>query len=409
MVKLAEVVGGGYEAFWKFKGRYRVVKGGRASKKSKTAALNFIVRLMQHPDANLLVVRKTYRTLKDSCYAELNWAIRRLGVDMLWVCRESPLEMIYRPTGQKILFRGLDDAMKVTSIAVNRGVLCWLWIEEAFEIGDEKDFQMLDESIRGQVSAPLFKQITLTFNPWRRGHWLKKRFFDREQGTDVLAMTVTYACNEFIDEGDRRLFETLETRDPQRYGVVGLGEWGESQSLVFGNVKLQPIDKEDIEALDRPLYGLDWGYYPDPTAFIACAMRGNQLLIYDEWVAWRASSFDVYDALCGRGVSGEDMIICDNSDKRSIADLRGYGLRRAMAASKGPGSLRYSMKWLQSLDAIVIDAARCPKAAEEFVAYEYGRHVDGALIEAFADARNHCIDAVRYACNEVWKLGISSL
>ena len=165
-VKLPEVVGKGYKAFWNYKGRYRVCKGSRASKKSKTTALWYITNMMKYPEANTLVVRKTYRTLHDSCFTELKWAIHRLQVDKFWDVKESPLELTYKPTGQKIYFRGLDDPLKVTSITVDVGNLCWMWIEEAYEIMSESDFDMLDESIRGQVPEGLFKQITLTFNPW---------------------------------------------------------------------------------------------------------------------------------------------------------------------------------------------------------------------------------------------------
>ena len=150
-IYLPELVGGGYGDFWHFKGRYRVVKGSRASKKSKTAALNFIWRLVQLPETNLLVVRKTYRSLRDSCYAELCWAIKRLGLAAAWQCREEPLELTYLPTGQKIFFRGLDDPQKITSIVARVGSLCFLWLEEAFEVNREEDFAILDESIRGEA------------------------------------------------------------------------------------------------------------------------------------------------------------------------------------------------------------------------------------------------------------------
>ena len=149
---LPEIVGRGYKTFWNFKGRYRVVKGSRASKKSKTTALWFITNMMKYKEANALVIRKTYRTLKDSCFTELKWAIHRLQVDEFWEIKESPLELKYKPTGQKIYFRGLDDPLKVTSISVDIGVLCWLWIEEAYEITKEADFDIIDESIRRRSS-----------------------------------------------------------------------------------------------------------------------------------------------------------------------------------------------------------------------------------------------------------------
>ena len=188
-IYLPDIVGKGYKEFWNYTGRYRVCKGSRASKKSKTTALNFIYRMMKHPGSNLLVVRKTYRTLKDSCFTELKWAIERLQATHLWEWKESPLEFTYKPTGQKIYFRGLDDPIKVTSITVAVGALCWMWIEEAYEINKEDDFNMLDESIRGQVPEGLFKQITLTFNPWNEKIWIKKRFYDVAPDPDILAIT----------------------------------------------------------------------------------------------------------------------------------------------------------------------------------------------------------------------------
>lgn len=166
-IRLPDIVGKGYGTFWNWKGRYRVCKGSRASKKSKTMALWVIVNMMKYPDANTLVVRKVFGTLKDSCFTELKWAIHRLGVDDFWKIRESPLEMTYSPTGQKIYFRGLDDPLKVTSITVKHGYLCFMWLEEAYEVGNEADFDMLNESIRGAIpeETGLFKQVTLTLNP----------------------------------------------------------------------------------------------------------------------------------------------------------------------------------------------------------------------------------------------------
>ena len=151
-ISLQATVGKGYAEFWNCKKRYRVVKGSRASKKSKTTALWIIVNMMKYKEANTLVIRKTYRTLKDSCYTELKWAIHRLQVDDFWEIKENPLEITYKPTGQKIYFRGLDDPLKVTSISVDYGVLCWLWVEEAYEIMKEEDFDIIDESIRRRSS-----------------------------------------------------------------------------------------------------------------------------------------------------------------------------------------------------------------------------------------------------------------
>lgn len=224
-INLAEVVGAGYGAFWRSKKRYRVLKGGRGSKKSRTVSLWYIYNMMKHPEANTVVVRNTFNTNKDSTFAVLKWAARRLGVYHLWKFTESPLEAKYLPTGQKILFRGFDDPLKITSITVDVGVLCWAWVEEAFEIEDEEEFRTFDESIRGDMPDGLWKQITLSYNPWIDSHWTKRRFWDNED-PEADRFTTTYKCNEWLDEKDRELIEALEQTNPARFRVVGLGEYG---------------------------------------------------------------------------------------------------------------------------------------------------------------------------------------
>ena len=228
---LPDVVGKGYGRFWNCKKRYRVVKGSRASKKSTTIALNIICRMMEYPSANTLVIRKTEKSLKNSCFAQLRWAINRLGVSEYWKARVSPLELEYLPTGQRIIFRGLDDAFKLTSITVDKGFLCWGWLEEAFEV-TEDDFQLIDESLRGQMPDGYFIQWSISFNPWDSSGWLKARFFDKPSA-DVLAMTTTYECNEFLSAADKALFEEMRLSNPQRYKVAALGQWGVASGQFF--------------------------------------------------------------------------------------------------------------------------------------------------------------------------------
>jgi len=271
-ISLAAVVGKGYGKFWRSKLRYRVVKGSRASKKSTTTALNLIVRMMQYPEANALVVRKTLSTLKDSCYAQLKWAINRLGVGAYWKNTINPLQLEYIPTGQKILFRGLDDPMKITSITVEKGILCWLWVEEAYEI-NEDDFNRIDESLRGTVvispgvsdpprSLPpgYFLQCTLTFNPWSATSWLKARFFD-EPRKNVLAITTTYKCNEWLSVEDHAMFEDMKEHDPERYKVAGLGDWGIAAGQYFREWResLHVIEPFTIPDGWQRFRSMDWG------------------------------------------------------------------------------------------------------------------------------------------------------
>lgn len=253
-INLPDIIGKGYASFWKSKKRYRVLKGGRGSKKSVTTALWFIYNIMKHNKANAVVVRKTFNTHKDSTFAQLKWAAKRLGVFDKWKFTESPLECKYIPTGQKILFRGFDDVLKLTSITVDTGVLCWVWLEETFEIDEERDFNTLDESIRGEMPEGLWKQLTLTFNPWVQSHWTKDRFFDKED-PEAFTSTTTFRCNEWLDDADRKLIEDIEFSNPERYKVVGLGEYGIPGGQYFDEFRT------DIHVIDPFPIPSDWRRY----------------------------------------------------------------------------------------------------------------------------------------------------
>ena len=258
-IYLPDIVGKGYGKFWNWKGRYRVVKGSRASKKSTTIALNVICRMMEYPLANTLVVRKTASTLKDSCFAQLRWAINRLGVGAFWKSRVSPLELEYLPTGQRIIFRGLDDPLKITSITVPHGHLCFLWCEEAFEL-TEDDFDRLDESLRGELPEGYFIQCTLSLNPWSSSCWIKGRFFDMPK-KNVLAITTTYEQNEWLSEEDKNLFEDMKKTDYQRYLVAGLGQWGVPTGQFFRewNEKKHLVKPFEIPREWKKFRAADWG------------------------------------------------------------------------------------------------------------------------------------------------------
>lgn len=281
-INLPEIVGKGYGSFWKSKKRYRVLKGGRASKKSRTMAIESIFKIMKHPEANMVALRNTFNTHKDSTYAVLKWAARRLGVYHLWKFTESPLEAKYLPTGQKILFRGFDDPLKITSITVDVGVLCWAWIEEAYEIEDEEEFRTFDESIRGDMPSGLWKQITLTYNPWVNSHWTKSRFWDQED-PEAETFTTTYKCNEWLDEADKKLIEDLEHTHPERFKVVGLGEYGLPGGTYFDEFRTDihvvspfviPQHWQRFRFLD---YGLDM-----TAAYWAAVDTAGNIFVYKE-------------------------------------------------------------------------------------------------------------------------------
>jgi len=279
---LPDIIGKGYATFWNNKNRYRVLKGGRASKKSVTTAYWFIYNIMKYPLANAVVVRKTFSTLKDSTYAQLKWAARKLGVYDKWKFTISPLEATYLPTGQKILFRGFDDPLKLTSITVDIGVLCWAWIEEAYEIEDEADFDTFDESIRGEMPDGLWKQITITYNPWVNSHWTKTRFWDKVH-PNTYRLTTTYRCNEWLDDSDRKLIEDARINNPDRYKVIGLGEYGIPGGVYFDEFRtdIHVINSFDIPTHWRRYRTIDYGLDMLACYWIAVDTR-NKAYVYKE-------------------------------------------------------------------------------------------------------------------------------
>lgn len=394
-LKLPEIVGKGYATFWRFRGRYRVCKGSRASKKSKTTALWYIVNMMKYHKANLLVVRKSYRTLKDSCFTELRWAIHRLGVDEFWDFRLNPLEIIYKPTGQKIYFRGLDDPLKVTSITVDVGSLCWLWIEEAYEIGKESDFDMLDESIRGQVDGDLFKQVTITFNPWNERHWLKRRFFDTED-PDVLAITTNYMCNEWLDKADFAVFERMKQYNPRRYNVAGLGNWGVIEGVVYERWKEEAFSLNDLPKDAQPAFGLDFGYTNDPSALFCgyVSIEQKRLYVWDEMYKKGLSNKAIFDEITRLGYTKE-RITADCAEPKSIDELKGLGIRRIEAAKKGKDSVNNGIQWIQDLEIII--HPRCVNFLLEISLYSWKKDKFGKALNEPEDDNNHLMDAMRYA------------
>ena len=391
------MVGKGYRDFWNFKGRYRVCKGSRGSKKSKTTALFFIYSMMKYPGANLLVVRKVYRTLKDSCFTDLKWAINILGVQDYWSVKESPLEIIYIPTGQKILFRGLDDPLKVTSITVETGHLCWAWIEEAYEINKEQDFNMLDESIRGTVEEPLYKQITLTFNPWNEQHWLKKRFFDVED-ENIMAKTTNYMCNEWLDDSDKKLFEDMKKNNPRRYQVAGLGNWGIVEGLVYENWEEKEFDVNEISRREgvKSAFGLDFGYTNDPSAFF-CGLidvANKEIYVFDEIYKNAMKNRQIAEEIIRKGY-GKEKIVADSQEPKSIDELYDLGLKGIRKSRKGRDSINNGVQYIQ--DYKIITHPRCVNFITEISNYMWDKDKFDNPINKPVDDFNHLMDAMRYA------------
>ena len=399
-INLPDIIGKGYATYWNYKGRYRVVKGGRGSKKSTTTALWIIFKMMQYPLANTLVIRRVFNTHKDSTYTQLKWAANNLGVSHLWKFSKSPLEATYLPTGQKILFRGLDDPMSITSITVEHGHLCWCWFEEAFQIMNEDDFNKVDMSIRGELPPGYFKQIILSFNPWSEKHWLKKRFFDVVDD-DILAITTNYTCNEFLGEDDKKLFEKMKINNPRRYNIEGLGNWGIAEGLVYSNFEELEFNIDEIKKRRniKSAFGLDFGYTNDPTAFIASLidLDNNEIFIFDEHYQKAMSNKDIANMIKYKGYSKEK-IVGDSSEPKSIDDIKRQGIYRIKGAKKGKDSILNGIQFIQDFKIYI--HPKCENTLVELSNYVWNTK-DGNVINKPIDDYNHLMDALRYSMEDI--------
>lgn len=425
---MKQIVGGGYDEFWKFRGRYRLVKGGRGSKKSSTVALWYIYHMMLfwykfHIQVEMLCLRAYFVNHADSTYAQLKWAINRLGVGHLWKCYRNPLHIKFLPSGGRILFRGLDDPEKITSIKSPNGHIAWVWVEEAYEVKSAQQFEKVNLSIRGVLPKPLFYQMTFTFNPYSEKTWLKSRYFDHvnpETGISddgrIMAITRNFDCNEFLDEDFLAEMETIRKLHPNEYNVVGLGNWGIQKGLVFNNWQVKSISKlipeenascalaNKIRILSESGFtlrcGLDFGFTNDITAFLVCMVNTKQKEIYilDEITGTGMTPKAIATAIIGKGAlftSAE--IVADSSNPMAIDLIRREGVYGIVRSVKGAGSVLAGIDNLRQFKMFVDPV--CVMTRTELENYKWKVSKDDAevFLNEPMDEFNHCMDALRYA------------
>ena len=378
-----------------------VFSGGRGSTKSSFISLKIIELIKNNPELNAVIVRQVANTLRDSVFAQIQWAIESLELTEEFKCTYSPLEITYKPTGQKIYFRGADEPTKLKGIKVKSGYLGILWFEELDQFKGPEAVRTIEQSVvRGGDKAYIFKSFNppKTANNWANKYVKvpkKNRYFNHSNYTQVPKKWLGKA---FIEEA-----EHLKEINPKSYEHEYLGIANGNGGNVFDNVIIREITDDEIDVFDRIYMGVDWGWFPDPWVWNKMYYNPsqNKLYIYDEARENKKSNKDTYEILVNeKGVTPADIITCDSAEKKSIQDYKNYGLS-ARGARKGPGSVDYSMKWLVSLNEIVIDNIRCPYTATEFLEYEYERTKDGEVISGYPDKENHHIDAVRYALEHI--------
>ena len=372
--------------------------GGRGSLKSSTVSVLVPLLLIQNPNTHALVLRKVANTIRDSVYAQYIWAIGELGMAAYWEAKVSPMELIYKPTGQKIMFRGADDPMKIKSIKVPFGYIAVTHFEEKDQFAGRAEIRnILQSTMRG---GSVFWNFESYNPPISRDNWANKDSL--EERADRLCHKSTYlqAPPEWLGEQFLAEAEHLKATDERAYQHEYLGIPVGTGGNVFENLELREITDEEMSHFDQIYQGVDYGWFPDPFAFIRMHYDRARETIYlmDEIYQNKLTNEASGNIIIQRGYK-DAYITCDSAEPKSVADYRAMGLP-AKAAVKGPGSVDYGMKWLQRRK-IVIDRKRTPNAYNEFVNYEYERNKDNDIISGYPDANNHLIDATRYALERI--------
>ena len=372
--------------------------GGRGSLKSSTVSVLVPLLLINNPGTHALVLRKVANTIRDSVYAQYIWAIGELGMAAYWEAKVSPMELIYKPTGQKIMFRGADDPMKIKSIKVPFGYIAVTHFEEKDQFAGRAEIRtILQSTMRGGSRYWNFESYN---PPISRDNWANKDSL--EERTDRLCHKSTYlqAPPEWLGEQFLAEAEHLRVTDERAYQHEYLGIPVGTGGNVFDNLELREITDEEMSHFDHIYQGVDYGWFPDPFAFIRLHYDRARETIYlmDEIYQNKLTNEASGNIIIHRGYK-DAYITCDSAEPKSVADYRAMGLP-AKAAVKGPGSDDYGKKCLQRRK-IVIDRKRTPNAYNEFVNYEYDRNKDGDIISGYPDENNHLIDATRYAVERI--------
>jgi PBSX family phage terminase large subunit len=375
-----------------------ILKGGRSSTKSSFISLYIILDIMLDENANALVLRNTQNTLKDSVFAQLRWAINVLNCAAYWKATVNPLKLIYTPGGNQILFRGADDPLKVRSVKTVKGYIKTVWYEELHEFGGMETIRDINQSaLRG---GPVFK-VFYSYNPPKsKNSWVNAeaeierpdRFISHTTYFDVPA---DWLGETFFIEAER-----LKKVNPKAYEHEYLGIATGIGGEVFDNIVKSEITDEQIKSFDRIRYGIDFGYAVDPFAFICCHydITRKSLYIFDEVYRTNLSNTMAAEIIKPKIISGTN-ITADSAEPKSIAEMSQMGLK-IKGAKKGPDSVEYGIRFLQSMEKIIIDPRRAPNAYKEFTGCEYKRDKNGNFISRYPDENNHTIDAARYAVEE---------
>ena len=376
------------------------LRGGRGSGKSTFIARKIILGMLDHPQANTAIFRKVATTLRQSVYEEMVKAIDALGLRPWCSFRLSPMEIQFRPTGQRIIFRGADDPGKSKSITLSKGYFGYLWFEELAEFSGMDDIHTVEASvIRG--SAGQRPIVFCSYNPPQSAQaWVNAESLLPVNSRLVHLSSYLELPPEWIGESFISRAEEMRKTNERAWRHMYLGEVTGTGGQVFDNVQLRRITDEEIKEVGSFYNGLDFGFANDPDALTRWAFSKRNRTLYA--IGEYYSSHTLIDTLAEKIklLCGREVVWCDSEDARTIEELRRRGLN-TIGVKKGPGSVRAGIKWLQNLAGIVVDPVRTPNIAREFSAYEYMQDRNGNFLPDVPDKDNHTIDSGRYALSQL--------
>lgn len=393
------LVSSAYKDLFTSKERYLVYKGSRGSGKSAGIAMSIVYKMITEPYVNWLVVRQFQTTHKDSTFANIRWAVHFLGLDELFKFTVSPLQVTYKPTNQKIYFRGNDDPLKITSIKADVGYLCRVFWEEAYELKSLDDFNTVEESIRGQLPAGGYYQTIIAFNPWSEKHWLKAEFFDAEtKRSHSIARTTTYKDNDHLDAGYIEALLEMKVRNPTRARVAVDGEWGVAEGLVFeGLFELEDFDYRKIQG--RHVMGLDFGFTHDPTAFVKAVVQDHDIYVYDGFYKQGLLNEPMARMIARHGGIGSK-IYADSAEPRTIAELNSRGLKNVVPVGKGRDSNTQRYEFMKNYHYHIHPSVHWLDEEMQTKVYKKEKK-SGKLLNEPEDGDDHLIQALGYALEPI--------
>lgn len=372
--------------------------GGRGSTKSSFFSVEVVLLIVRNPKCNAVVMRKVAVTLRDSVYAQIQWAINILGLDSQFIQKTSPLRMIYKPTGQQIVFLGVDKKEKIKSIKPRAGYFGVVWYEEVDQFSGMEELRNLNQSLlRGGKNFWCF----YSYNPPKsRDSWVNQEVLIDEPDRLVHHSTYLGVPRDWLGDLFFLEAEKLKNKDEMAYRHEYLGEATGTGGAVFANVENMDMSDELIDSFDHLHDGLDFGFAVDPLAYTKSHYdaKHEAIYVFDELVKVGMRNNEAARQI--KPKVGNRRLACDSAEPKSIADLRSMEIN-AYGAKKGPDSVGYGIKWLQDRAKIYIDPKRAPNTYREFSAYEYQINKDGMFVSAYPDMNNHCIDSLRYAYAEV--------